>query len=406
MALAAFAAGITLLLGAWIILPVGAAPQGVPDASSRAVVEGNGKFALALYSELRGQAGNLFLSPFSISTALSMARSGARGQTAEQMAAVLHVPQDRAQSDSGFAVLIKELQSGSKAGAYQLNIANGLWAEKEYPFLPSFTNTLRSDYGADVEASDFAHQAETSRAAINSWVQQRTQDKIKDLFPPGNLNSTTRLVLANAIYFKGKWAVPFTAAETHDAPFTVHGHTKITAHMMRRSGGFAHLDADAFQALELPYHGGSVAMDVFLPRKVDGLDEFEKGLTPEKLARWLTELRRESVHVFLPKFRLTSSFALNHALTTMGMSLAFSRGADFTGMSDRGKELFLSAVVHKAYVDVNEEGTEAAAATGVGVVTSAVVRSIEFRADHPFFFLIRDTASGAILFLGRVENPA
>jgi len=376
------------------------------NASSRAVVEGNGKFALALYSELRGQAGNLFLSPFSISTALGMTHSGARGQTAEQMAAVLRLPADRAQADSGFAALIKGLQAGGKGGAYQLNIANGLWAEKEYPFLPSFVTTLRSDYGADVEQADFLHHAESVSAAINSWVERNTQGKIKDLFPPGALNSMTRLVLANAIYFKGKWATAFKEPQTHDAPFTAPGNRKITVRMMEQHGAFPYFEESSFQAIELPYQGGSLVMDVFLPRKANALDEFEKRLTPEKLAGWLAKLSHESVQLALPKFRLTSSFELNHVLAAMGMSLAFSRNADFTGMSERGRELSISTVVHKAYVDVNEEGTEAAAATGVGVVTSAMPRFVEFRADHPFFFVIRDAASGAILFMGRLQNPA
>jgi serpin B len=394
------------LLAACAAVPGGAAPQGNLDAPVRAIVEGNRKFALSLYSELRGQTGNLFLSPFSISTALSMACSGARGQTADQMAAILRLPSDCAQSVSGFSALVRELQSVAHAGAYQLNIANGLWSEKDFPFLPDFMSSLRSGYGAEIEELDFIHKTEAARATINSWVERRTEGRIKDLFPQGTLNSTTRLVLANAIYFKGKWAASFKSAETGDAPFTASGNRKITVRMMRQTGRFGYLEGGDFQVLEMPYQSEKLAMDVFLPRKVDGLDEFERELAPEKLSAWLTKLHRESVQVALPKFKTTSSFGLNSILAAMGMSLAFSRHADFTGMSVRGKELFLSAVVHKAYADVNEEGTEAAAATGVGVATKSVMRTIEFRADHPFFFLIRDVASGAMLFMGRVENPS
>jgi serpin B len=265
---------------------------------------------------------------------------------------------------------------------------------------------LKTDYGADSNEEDFVHHTEEARAALNSWVEHRTQGKIKDLFPQGALDSKTRLVLANAIYFKGKWASRFKSAETHDAPFTAPANQRISVAMMQQVGSFKYLDDGGFQALELPYQSDKLAMDVFLPRKVDGLVEFEKAVTAERLVEWIARLQQKTVRVALPKFKMTSAFELNHALAEMGMPLAFDAGADFTGMSDRGKELFLSKVIHKAYVEVNEEGTEAAAATGQAVLVATVMpRPIDFRADHPFFFLIRDIASGTILFMGRMENP-
>lgn len=404
---ASLVAGIAAVLGGWVELPRRTAQRNdVYASSSRATAEGNRKFATHLYGKLRGQAGNLFFSPFSISTALAMTYGGARGQTAEQMAAVLYLPTEQGKTHSGFGELIKELHLGSQAGGYQLNIANGLWGQKGYTFLQIFMDMLRTDYGADINEVDFVHQAEEARAALNAWVENRTQGKIKDLFPRRALDSKTRLVLANAIYFKGKWASQFKNAETHDAPFTAPTNQKINVATMQQVGSFKYLDNDSFQALELPYQGGKLAMDVFLPRKVNGLPEFESVVTAEKLTEWIAKLQQQTVWVALPKFKMTSAFELNSALAGMGMLLAFGAGADFTGMSERGKELFLSQVMHKAYVEVNEEGTEAAAATGQAVVKATIMpRPIDFRADHPFFFLIRDIGSGTVLFMGRIENP-
>jgi serine protease inhibitor len=386
--------------------PYRAAPRRADDSAAAAIARGSNSFAFDLYAALRPQPGSLFLSPFSIETAMSMVSSGARGPTAAQMAAVLHLPADPAQAQSGFAELLISLQPGAKTHGYRLDIANGLWAEKEYPLRKSYLDAMRSAYSAEIDSVDFTHDAESVRATINSWVARRTEDKIKNLFPPSAFHPDTRLVLANAIYFKGAWASPFKPEFTHEALFTIPGGGRVQVRMMQKQGGFNYLDAGSFQALELPYKGHALAMDIFLPRKPDGLADFEQGLTAEKLADSLAKLHRAMVRVDLPRFTMTSSFELNRELAALGMSLAFSRGADFSGMSERGRELYLSTVVHKAYVDVNEQGTEAAAATGVGVVATLAVRYVNFVVDHPCFFLIRDLSSGAILFLGRLENPA
>ena len=370
-------------------------------------VKANSKFSADLYAKLRRQSGNLFFSPFSISAMLAMTYAGARGQTAEQLATVLHLPADQAKTQAGFGALIKGFHFGVQARGYQLDMANGLWTQKGYTFLRSFAETLRLDYGADVSEVDFSGDAEGARAGLNAWVENRTHGKIKDLFPPGALESQTRLVLADAIYFKGRWARQFRIEQTQDAPFTVPTNRKITVAMMQQVGSFTYLDNGSFQALELPYQGGKLAMCVFLPRKVDGLAEFEKALTAEKLAEWIARLQQKTVLVALPKFKITTAFDLNRDLAEMGMPLAFGTEADFSGMNGKSKDLFLSRVVHKAVVEVNEEGTEAAAATGGGVVALSVPRPpLDFRADHPFLFLIRDTGSGAVLFMGRLENPS
>ena len=402
---AAVAAALALFLALCLALPDRATSR-MTAGPAAGIAQGNNAFGLNLYAALRARPGNLFLSPFSIATAMSMVYSGARARTAEQMAAVLHLPSDPQQVQSGFAELLNTLQAGAKAHGYRLDIANGLWAQKDYPLLPAYLNAMRSAYSAEIDSVDFVHEAEAVRARINSWVAGRTQDKIKDLFPRGAFHPDTRLVLANAIYFKGTWASQFKAERTHDAPFTLLGGGTVQVRMMEQQARFNYLDAGTFQVLELPYKGDTLAMDVFLPRKPDGLADFEQGLTAEALAGSLAKFHMELVRLALPRFTITSSFELNRELAAMGMPLAFQSGADFSGMSERSRELVLSTVVHKAFVDVNEEGTEAAAATGTGFKATAVIRYIEFRVDHPCFFLIRDLSSGAILFLGRLDKPA
>ena len=386
--------------------PGRAAPPHASAGSATAITQGSNAFAFDLYAALRAQPGNLFLSPLSIETALSMVYVGSRSQTAQQMSAVLHLPADPHEVQSGFAAMLSSIQSAAKAHDYMLDIANGLWAQQGYPFLPAYLDAMRSAYSAEIDSLDFARDPAAIAARINSWVARRTQNKIKDLFTPSAFHPNTRLVLANAIYFKGSWASPFKSEFTHDDTFTASAGAKIQIRMMQQEGSFDYFDAGTYQLLELPYKGDTLAMDIFLPRKLDGLAAFEQGLTAETLAAALGKLHPAMLRVELPRFTMSSSFELNRELASMGMPLAFTPGADFSGMSDRGRELFLSTVVHKAWVDVNEKGTEAAAATGIGIRATAIIRYIDFRVDHPCLFLIRDLSSGAILFLGRLEHPA
>jgi len=369
------------------------------------VVQGNTEFALALYTQLGSQKENLFFSPLSLSTALAMTYAGARGQTAAQMAAVLHFPTDQQHLHPAFAALSKDLRADSETKGYQLHVANALWGQKGYRFRKDFLLTTKTSYGAGLNEVDFQTAAEEARKTINAWVEQQTKDKIKDLIPPRAVDALTRLVLTNAIYFKGDWLRPFTKPLTKDEAFKVSTTKQVTVPMMHQTEHFAYFDGGKFQALELPYVGNQLSMVVFLPKEVDGLAEFEKSLTVQNLPQWLPQLQRHEVMVTLPKFKITADFMLKDVLSTMGMPLAFSDAADFSGMSEE-KALTLSAVIHKAYVDVNEEGTEAAAATGAIVgLTSVGPPPAVFRADHPFVFLIRDTSSGSILFLGRLAQP-
>ncbi|MGA2257956.1 MAG: serpin family protein [Thermoguttaceae bacterium] len=367
-----------------------------------AVVEGNNQFALDLYAKLRGeQADNLFFSPYSISTALAMTCAGARGETEKQMAGVLHfpVPQDRI--PSAFASLMAKLQSPKDGN--QLRIANRLWGQQGYDFLPEFLRVTREQYKAELALLDFATKAEEARKVINAWVEKQTEEKIKDLIQPGVLDQMTRLVLTNAIYFKGKWASQFDKKATQEAPFKLTPTKTVTVPMMHRKDSFKYGAMDDAQILELPYVGEKLSMLVVLPKAVDGLADVEKRLTD--LGKWLPAFRKQEVNVYLPRFTMTSQFQMNEALKSLGMASAFAPdAADFSGM-DGKRDLSISAVIHKAFVDVNEEGTEAAAATGVVMRAKAVRITPVFRADHPFVFLIRDTGTGAILFVGRVVNP-
>jgi serpin B len=378
--------------------------QGDTKGDMDAIVSGNNEFAFDLYAKLRGQGGNLFFSPKSISTALAMTYAGARGETAEQMAKTLHFRAQGEKLHAAFHTLIEELNGAGKKRGYQLSIANGLWGQKGFGFLPAFLKLTETHYGAGFHEVDFAGNVEAARRTINAWVEKQTKDKIKELFQAGTLDSDTRLVLANAIYFKGDWERQFKKDRTRKEPFHVPSDKTTDVPMMHDDGRFKYLDAGTFQALELPYKGKELSMLVLLPKKVDGIGELEKSLMAVKLGEWLPKLRAQEVFVSLPKFKTTSEFDLTKTLADMGMPQAFSRQADFSGMNGK-RNLFIGIVVHKAYVDVNEEGTEAAAATGVGVkLAAAPVRNV-FNADHPFMFLIRDNRSGSVLFLGRVLDP-
>jgi serpin B len=379
--------------------------SGTQGKPAPAVVEGANAFALDLYARLGTEGGNLFFSPYSISTALAMTYAGARGDTAAEMAKTLHFPADAEKLHASYTALLNQLNRGGKDRGYQLTVANALWGQKGHPFLNPFLTLVRDRYHAGLSELDFVGNAEEARQTINSWVEERTQEKIKDLLPKGSLDRMTRLVLTNAIYFKGDWASRFNKSATREGPFTTAAAETVKVPMMHHTSRFGYLDADTFQVLEMPYQGKDLAMVVLLPKKTDGLAAFEKTLTADNLKGWLGRLRETQVQVALPKFKMTQRFSLKKALSAMGMPLAFGDQSDFSGM-DGSRNLYLSEVYHQAFVDVNEEGTEAAAATGVVVkARAAQPRLPRFVADHPFVFLIRDVRSGSVLFMGRIVNP-
>lgn len=385
------------------------------------VAKGNNSFALALYRQLQGNTGNLFFSPYSVSAAMAMTYAGAKGPTQEQMAQVLQYPTSAQtlqtlgltrepltpeQFAQAYGRIIKDLNNRGRRNKYELRVANALWGQKDHKFLRSFTSLVERHYGGALKELDFITATENSRQAINDWVEKQTAGKIKNLLGRGVVDPATRLVLTNAIYFKGNWARKFKPEQTRAEPFTLPGGSSVQVSMMIQESRFGYAETDRLQVLEMPYSGEELSMVILLPKENEGISQLEAELTAESLAQWLDAIGTRDVIVTIPKFRMTSKFAMESVLRAMGMTEAFSKNADFSAMTGE-RDLFISAVVHQAYVDVNEEGTEAAAATGVVMKLTSVAPELPpiFRADHPFLFLIRDKTSGSILFLGRLMNP-
>ncbi len=385
----------------------------MPKEGTPAVVEGSSAFAIDLYAKLAGQTKeNVFFSPASVSTALSMTYAGAAGDTAKQMAKTLHFSLPGDKLHVACAELLRTLNTPPQVGegkdkqpAYQLTIANALWGQKSYPFKDDFTQLLNRNYGAVLSELDFA-QSDEARKTINDWVAKQTKDKIKDLIPEGMLNGDTRLVLTNAVYFKGKWATAFDKAATTNSPFKLLTGKSVDVPLMCQKSELAYMENDDLQLVELPYLHNETAMVVLLPKKVDGLAGVEKQFSVARLDKWLDAAKPVTVTVSLPRFTLATETMLADTLKDMGMIDAFDPNkADLSGMA-ADRQLFIAHVVHKAFVAVDEEGTEAAAATGAEPAELADLPTKTFCADHPFIFLIRHKATGEILFLGRLTTPA
>lgn len=378
----------------------------LPPVDIKAVVSGNTAFAGDIYGQLGKKAGNLFCSPFSMSAALAMTSGGAAGDTLGEMVKVFHFPAVQDELHAGFGSLIRQMNESASRGGYELRIANALWGQSGFPFLDSFTSMVKQHYGAGFQTVDFK-SPEPARQRINRWVEEQTKDKIKELFQSGTIDADTRLVLANAIYFKGTWLHKFQPRATSDAEFMTGG-KKISVPTMHKTERFGYAETDAYQMLEMRYNKSTLAMNVVLPRANDGLDELESKLNADWLKTALGGIRPQEVVVSFPKFKTTISYDLTGTLAAMGMPQAFSRQqANFSRMTE-AERLMIGVVVHKAFIDVTEEGTEAAAATGVGMkLAAAPVQEPPkvFNANHPFVFVIRDTATGSVLFVGRMTNP-
>lgn len=382
--------------------------QDSPD--KQIAIKDNNAFALDLYTQLSKEEGNLFFSPNSISTALAMTYAGARGKTATQMANALHFSLSQKQLHQAFFELMKDLKADPRTSGYQLSIANALWGQRDYKFYDEFINITEKYYDAGFKKVDFINEKnrEEARQAINKWVEGKTNNKIKELIvkTPQVLTDLTRLVLTNAIYFKGKWQFQFDAKNTQDAPFTLLNGEKVIVPMMSQTKEFNYAENDTLQIIEMAYTGNKLSMVILLPKSIDGLRQIEGSLTQDNLNTWLSTLHNREVIASIPKFKMTSQFELNGALKSLGMVDAFDMQADFSGMAPDPVGLYISEVLHKAFVDVNEEGTEAAAATAVVMMRMGIEEPKPvFMADHPFIFIIRDTKAGSILFMGRVEDP-
>jgi serpin B len=377
------------------------------------VAEGNMAFAFDLYTQLKKEGGNLFFSPYSLSTALAMTYAGAKESTAAQMARVLHFPKAQSELDTAFRYLQDQIKAAHHKNM-QLDIANALWGQEAYPFLDSFKDIIKKYYDAQLKEVDFRKDYKKLHGEINAWVESKTHHKIKDLIKSGVIKALTRLVLVNAIYFKGNWANPFVEKNTENAAFWLTDEKSVDVPMMSQKNHFCYMENEDIQMLELPYtgkhqeanefFGNELSMIILLPRARDGLARLENLLSVANFERWLGNLWRQKVKVFLPKFQINTGFELSKTLAAMGMPDAFNKKSDFSGI-DGTKDLYLSAVIHQAFVDVNEEGTEAAAATAVIMSTRGMPPPTPiFRAVHPFIFLIRHNSSGSILFMGRVVN--
>jgi serpin B len=375
------------------------------------LAESQTAFAFDLYSILRDKDGNLFFSPYSISTALAMTYAGAAGETASQMADALHftLPAERLHpAFNAYALDLKARAAQQSDGTpFELSIANSLWGQQGFPFLPAFLDLLAENYGAGMRLVDYANDAEGARQAINDWVSDETHGRIKDLISQGAVDAMTRLVLANAIYFKAEWLHPFEEPATSPEPFHLLDGSTVDVPMMHQSHSFGYVAGDGYQAIELPYRNGDASMLIVLPDPGQ-FGAVEQQLGAKMMVDLVDGMTFVPVDLSLPKFTYESEFNLNAALIALGMPDAFDPGrADFSGM-DGARDLYISDVLHKAFVAVDEKGTEAAAATAVIMeLTSAPMgEPVTFTVDRPFIYMIRDQQTGTLLFLGRVVDPA
>ena len=375
----------------------------VTTSDQDTLVNGNTEFAFDLFQQLKQQQGNMLYSPYSISLALAMTYAGARNETATEMANVLHFTLSQDRLHPAFDWLDLALTNQNSKG-FQLNIANALWGQKDYKFLDSFINTLGRNYGAGLRLLDFVNQPEPSRVTINNWVSDQTKGKINDLIPQGSIDALTRLVLTNAIYFKASWLNPFDKGATVDGTFHLIGGGNVTVQMMSQSHSFGYASGDGYQAVELPYKDSNMSMVILLP-DIGNFTSFESKLSASFANQIISDLKSQEVELTMPKFKYEYECSLANTLAAMGMPIAFSGDADFSGMAGN-HDLAISDILHKAYVAVDETGTEAAAATAVVIgLTAMPVETAQMTVDRPFIFLIRDIDTGTILFIGRVMNP-
>ena len=387
------------------------------DADGKAVVAGINRFGFDLYAELRDAGGDLAISPASLSTAFGLAYAGARGSTAEELARVLHYP-PAGDVHAAFGGLLKTMDV--RRNGRTLSVNNALWLQQGLKLKPDYRSLVERHYGAGLQWVDYRGNREAARQRINRWVEGKTNNRIRGLLQPSNLNRDTRSILVNTVYFKADWAVPFDPRATVASDFTLASGGKAKRPLMHRQLDIAYAEGGGVKAVSLPYRGGETEMVLLLPDRADGLAALERGLTAEAMDGWLAKLGegREPVSVTLPRFKIEQRFELAKPLVRLGMRTAFSDSSDFSGMkivdpASRDREDWnfkIGDVVHQVFVEVEEKGTEAAAATAITQVIITGARTPRppkvFRADHPFLFLIRDRRTGAILFFGRYTGES
>jgi len=368
------------------------------------VVTGNNEFSFSLYDEINNEAANVFFSPYSISSALAMTYNGAREKTKEEMADVMNFNKNEESLSKNFSALNSHI-TNLTSKKIQLNIANSIWGQQDYGFEKRFLELNNKYYGAGVKEVNFKENYKSIRKDINKWVENKTQEKITDLIKSNMLDPMTRMVLVNAIYFNGKWAFPFKEEDTYEDVFYIYSECKTKTDFMERQVSLKYYEDDLAQVVEIPYSGKSLSMMVILPKERYGMEQLEHQLNENLYHSYQKSMKTKKVKLTLPKFKITDDFELNEPLKNLGMESAFGKNADFSGMTGK-KDLYISNVVHKSFVEVNEEGTEAAAATGVVMrKTSVNMDKKEFKADHPFVFFIKDNEHDTILFMGRIMNP-
>jgi len=380
-------------------------PIAKADDNLQTMVKSNNAFGFDLYHKFKGERGNLFFSPYSISTALAMTYEGAKGQTAKEMQTVLHLPDDKQKIRSGFVNIYNELNKEGKS--YKLTTANALWAQKDYPFINEYFKVVDEYYNGRVTNLDFKTDTENSRVTINNWIEDKTNDKIKDLIPVGMLSPMTRLVLTNAIYFRADWSDQFRAEDTRDGQFKLHSGQNVDVRMMHKTNHYNYGETNNLQILEMDYLGNDLSMLIILPKE-NNITQIENIFNKEKLDDWKNDMGKEKVRIALPKFKFKTKYFMTDTLKEMGMPTAFKwPGSDFTGMSPTN-ELYIDEVIHQTFVEVAEYGTEAAAATAVLMKAGAALQQEQpkiFNANHPFIFIIQQKDSGNILFMGRMSDP-
>ncbi|MGD0682754.1 MAG: serpin family protein [Terracidiphilus sp.] len=402
------------LMAPLVLLAISAGVSGLSAQSEspnrndlHAVVEANNQFAIDLYRKINAQdeGKNIFVSPFSVSTALAMTFEGSRNKTRTQMAGVLHLDMSDADRQTGFSSLLAETSAGP-GKHYKLNVANALWGQKGYHFEAPFLSAIGKFYGGTLKIVDFAGNTEGARVEINRWVEYHTAEMIRDLIPRGALDTDTPLVLTNAIYFKGTWASQFKPIATKVEPFNVSKTVKVQTPMMHQTGHFRFIKENGVAAIELPYEDDDLSMIAILP---DGdIDKMGAGLSLDQIKQIGVDMFSQDVDVVLPRFKMEAGYGMGPMLSEMGMPDAFSEKlADFSGMTGR-PNLYIGKAIHKARIEVNEEGSEAAAATSIGMLEMAMERKEKavFHADRPFLFIIVHNKTGAILFMGRLSNPS
>lgn len=396
-----FLIGLSVLLFPVLTLAAG------DDVSD--IVHDNNAFAVDLYNRLSKDTGNLFFSPKSISTALAMTYAGANGDTAMEMANVLHFTQPSEKLHSAMGFLLRDMNTPHKD--YVLKVSNALWVQQNYHLLEDFHKIMHKNYGGAANNVDFENDTEQARQNINTAVEEQTGHKIKNFLAKDMIDNTYRIVLTDAVYFKSKWKEPFDANDTEPAPFYLSTGKMVTVPMMEKIADFQYFDGGSFKVLELPYKNDELSMIILLPEKADGLAKIEKSLTEAHIEQWMKKMHLENVAVSLPRFKFSAEYLLDNTLKSMGMERAFDKSrADFTNMvspETKDGNLYIGHVVHKTFIDVNEKGTEAVAATGVAMRQLMLVEvSKYFYANHPFLFIIWEKHSKSILFMGRVANPA